>query len=385
MKNKELMKKTGRSLKRFAAVMLAVATAAAFTGCGSSAAKDSVAGSGDESGKTVESTVAQSTGASPEASKETAGTDSKDLYQMDVILDWYPNAIHTFLYDAIDKGYFAEEGLEVNLIPPADSMDALTFVASNKAQVGLTYPIEVINADEQDLDVYVIGAVTQKSLSCLTTLEGNGITEDMSTLKGKKVGYDGTASSEALVRTVASNAGLSNDDYELVNVGFDLTTSLTTGSVDLVSGMMKNDEVITMKNAGYDVLTFDYASYGVPEMYDIVMAVNEEEYEKNIGYYQGFIRACEKGFEDMKSDEDASLDIIMNEMNSDENPLDRDQQKGSYETLIPCMETEDAPFLSMTKEKWQKTVDWMSDNGLINKDTDFDEFATYVDGKYADD
>ena len=68
MKNKELMKKTGRSLKRFAAVMLVVVTAAAFTGCGSSAAKDSVAGSGDESGKTVESTVAQSTGASPEAS-----------------------------------------------------------------------------------------------------------------------------------------------------------------------------------------------------------------------------------------------------------------------------------------------------------------------------
>ena len=334
---------------RSMALVTAVMTAAAFTGCGTTS-------------------EAKSLGAGSDSAASGKQDDGKDLKEMKVILDWTPNAIHTFLYDAEEKGYFAEEGIKVTIIPPAQSVDAVTFVSTGKADIGLTYPLETVEAaDAEDIHIHAIGAVTQESLCCMASLK-DGDVQEIKDFKGKKIGYDGTASSEAMVRTVARKAGLADDDYELMDVGFDLTTSLTTKSVDVVAGIMINDEVITMENNGYDLNVFSYETNGVPEMYDIVMVAADKAYEENPELYKGFLRACAKGFEDMKASEDETLDLIMKTMNSDENPLDREQQKGSYETLLPFMENKDAKFLSMTDEKWENYISWMKENGLVEKD-----------------
>ena len=42
------------------------------------------------------------------------------LKKVTVILDWVPNTNHTGLYVAKDKGYFKEQGLDVNIIQPAE-------------------------------------------------------------------------------------------------------------------------------------------------------------------------------------------------------------------------------------------------------------------------
>ncbi len=320
--------------------------------------------------------------ASPEGASGTEITDSGaaedngELTEIDVVLDWYPNAIHTFLYEAIDKGYFAEEGLSVNLISPAESVDALTFVATKRATIGLTYPMEVIDAANTDISVRAIGAVTQSMLSCLTTLGDSGITADLSALKGKTIGYNGTAGDEAIIRTIAKNAGLGENDYTLMNVGFDLTTALTTGNAVMTAGMMENDEIVTMRNNGYDVVTYAYSDYGLPEMYDIVMVANDEAYQADPDLYAAFLRASSQGFADMKASEEESLTIIMNEMNTDDNPLDEAQQRESYEILLPKMETEDAAFLSMTEEKWQEIIDWMSASGLLENEVTAEDVMT---------
>lgn len=323
---------------------------------------------GNTSGSSIRDlSDASSSSETSEGSASAAENDS--LTDIDVVLDWYPNAIHTFLYYAIDKGYFEDEGLNVNLISPAESIDAITFVASGRAQIGLTYPVEIIQSVESDMPVKALASVCAKQLDCLCSLKSNtDITEDMSSLKGKTVGYAGTALSEATIRTITRNSGLADDDYELLNVGYDLVTSLTTGSVDLVVGTFINDEVVTMEQSGYELNIYYEQDYGFPELYGLVMAVNGDSYDESPEIYEGFLRACEKGFEDMKSDEDAALELIMSEMNSDDNPLDEQQQKSSYEILMERMETEDEPFLSMSDDKWQSIIDWMTESELIESE-----------------
>ncbi len=303
------------------------------------------------------------------ANSSTAPTeDAGSLTELDVVLDWYPNAVHTFLYAAQDQGYFAEEGLKVNLISPADSVDALNFVASGRAELGISYPIDLLQAvADEDMPVRAIGAVSQEPLDRLVSMHSSGITADMSTLRGKKVAYDGIAISEAAVRTVARSAGLADSDYEMVNVGFDLVTSLTTGSVDIASGMFINDEVVTMRLAGYDIDVWSLQDYGMPSYYGMIFVANSDAYAENPAVYEAFLRACNKGFAYMKADEEKAMEIIMNEMNSEDNPLDEEQQKQSYETLLPLMETENGPFLTMKEETWQTLIDWMLENKLIAK------------------
>ena len=53
-----------------------------------------------------------------------AGQTEAVQTELTVLLDWYPNAVHTFLYAAEEQGYFEEAGLKVKLQTPADTNDA---------------------------------------------------------------------------------------------------------------------------------------------------------------------------------------------------------------------------------------------------------------------
>ena len=46
------------------------------------------------------------------ASLAACGAKKKEagLRDVNIVLDWYPNAIHAFIYEAIERGYYAEEG-----------------------------------------------------------------------------------------------------------------------------------------------------------------------------------------------------------------------------------------------------------------------------------
>ena len=131
-----------------------------------------------------------------------SGKKTGDLKDMTVVLDWYPNALHTFIYTAIERGYYAEEGLNVHVQFPANDNDAIALVSAGKAEIGLYYEHDVIQAvANQGVKVKSIGAVVQTPLNVILSLKDKNITKPED-LVGKTVGYGGTALSEALVRTM---------------------------------------------------------------------------------------------------------------------------------------------------------------------------------------
>ena len=154
---------------------------------------------------------------------DTAQTQSDgELRELTVVLDWYPNALHAFLYQAEQAGYFAEEGLTVNIQPPAGVNDAMSMVAAGQADIGLYYQQDVIQARvEQGVPVKSIGAVVQGPLNIILSLKEKNITEPAD-LVGKTVGYAGTELSEALVRSIMEYSGADPSSVELIDVGFDL-------------------------------------------------------------------------------------------------------------------------------------------------------------------
>ena len=77
------------------------------------------------------SSTASSHSGSASATSETSSTaeTNSDLEDFDLVLDWYPNAVHSFIYDAIEKGYFEEEGLNVNILFPSNNNDPISLSA----------------------------------------------------------------------------------------------------------------------------------------------------------------------------------------------------------------------------------------------------------------
>ena len=172
-----------------------------------------------------------------------AKTDDTALEDFNIVLDWYPNAIHSFLYVAQEKGYFADEGLNLVINFPANTNDGISMPAAGKADIGIYYLQDAIQtAVEENVPIVSVGAVTQSSLNVVISLAKSGI-KGAEDLAGKKIGYSGTALSEAQIASMLKNVGLSADDCQFVDVGFDLLTATTTGQVDATTGNMVNHEV----------------------------------------------------------------------------------------------------------------------------------------------
>lgn len=314
-----------------------------------------------------------SSGAAGSVSSGAASASSAagaELETVDVVLDWYPNAVHAFIYEAIEKGYFAQEGLEVNVLFPSNTTDPLTMTAAGKADIGFYYQEDTIIARANEaVPVKVLGAVVQEPISVLCSVADKNI-KTPADLVGKTIGYSGTRFAEVAVNQLLQSAGASLDDVTMIDVGFDLMSSMTTGNVDATYGCFINHEIPAMEEEGFEMDYMKLTDYGVPNYYALMLVTGESQLEKNQDKYTRFLRACQKGFADMKNDPAEALDIMMNNQNSENFPLTESVEKKSFDVLLPMMETESAAFLSQDAATWQENIDWLLSTGMI--ETAFD-------------
>ena len=353
--------------KRTLAVILAsVLTVAGLSACGSS-------------------TTSSSAGGSASATSETssAAETNSDLEDFDLVLDWYPNAVHSFIYDAIDKGYFEEEGLNVNILFPSNNNDPISLSAVGKVDAGLYYQDDIIMAKaNEDVPVVTIGTVVREPLDTISFLKSTGITRPKD-LEGKTLGTTGVEFGDALIKKMMENDGSSIDKVNVVNVGFDLMSAMTTGNVDATFGCFINHEIPQLEKEGFEMGYFRPSDFGIPNYYSLVFVAGQDSVNNNPEKYHKFLRACSKGFYDMKNNPEDTLKILLANQNEENFALDPDVETKSMEILLPLMEGEYDPFLSQDPDCYQENISWLKENGLIDKDiTPDDIIVDAIDGDY---
>ena len=297
--------------------------------------------------------------------------------KLNVVLDWYPNAIHTFLYTAIERGYYEEEGLNVQIRFPSNANDALSMVAAGKAEIGMYYQQDLIQAvANQKAPIRSIGAIVQSPLNIILSLKEKNITSPKD-MVGKTIGYGGTVLSESLVKCMMESVGADASDVKMVDVGFDLMSAMTTGNVDATFGCFINHEVPALEEEGFAVDYMEVMDYGVPNYYALMLVTGEDQLEANRDKYTRFLRACQKGFADMQADPEEALGLLLANQDEENFPLTASVERRSFDVLLPIMETADAPFLSQDVSVWQENIDWLQKVGMI--DAAFDPAEVMVD------
>ena len=320
------------------------------------------------------------TGCSSGGSEDTDAQDNGDtgeLETIDVVLDWYPNAVHAFLYEAEEKGYFADEGLQVNILVPSNTSDPLTMTAAGRADIGFYYQEDTIIAKaNEDVPVKVLGAVVQQPISVVCALSDQNI-KTPEDLIGKTIGYSGTRFGEVAVGQMLQSVGATLDDVEMIDVGFDLMSAMTTGNVDATYGCFINHEIPALEEEGFTVDYMEVMDYGVPNYYALMLVTGEDQLEANRDKYTRFLRACQKGFADMQADPEEALQLLLENQDEENFPLTESVERRSFDVLLPMMETADAAFLSQDASVWQENIDWLKEVGMI--ETTFDPAEVMVD------
>jgi putative hydroxymethylpyrimidine transport system substrate-binding protein len=293
--------------------------------------------------------------------------DSGEPVAVSVALDWFPWAQHSALYLAQERGYFEDENLVVDFHVPANPEDGLKLAGSGEEDFAISYQADVLLARGEDIPVQSVAALVQHPLNSIMSLEAAGITRPAD-LAGKKVGYAGLASDEALVQAVLEADGLTLADIELVNVGFSLAPALVSKQVDAVIGAYWVYESFQIENeSGETVVVLPLTDWGVPDYYELVLVTSDEMIEDDAETIERFLRAVQRGYDAAEDDPDAAIAALL-EANAD---AIEEVEDASISLLAPFWTDGGAvDFGTQTEENWERYAAWLQSNGLLGDDVD---------------
>lgn len=195
--------------------------------------------------------------------------------KLTVVLDWFLNPDHATLVVARDKGFFAAENLDVELIAPADPSAPPRLVAARQADVAVTYQPDLHLSVKEGLPLVRFATLVETPLNTVMALEG-GPVKSLADLKGKKIGFSVSGFEDAILATMLDKAGVKVADTTLVNVNFALTTALVSGQVDAVVGGYRNFEATELELAGKKAVTFYPEENGVPVYDELIFAAHKD-------------------------------------------------------------------------------------------------------------
>ena len=227
--------------------------------------------------------------------------------KMTLMLDWFVNPNHGPIIVAQEKGYFADQNIEVEVIAPADPSDPPKMVAAGQADLAISYQPQLHLQVAEGLPLIRVGTLIASPLNCLLVLE-DGPVKTPADLKGKKVGFSVAGVEEALLVAILGQHGLTMDDVELVNVNWSLSPSLMSGQVDAVLGAYRNFELNQMEIEGVAGRCLFIEEEGVPSYDELIYVAKSDALDADM--INRFLRATELATQYIVNHPDESWEIF---------------------------------------------------------------------------
>lgn len=289
------------------------------------------------------------------------GTDDKsqETEQAKLVLDWTPNTNHTGLYVAKEKGYFADEGLNVEIIMPGEA-GADQLVASGKADFGVSAQEAVTEARIQDIPIVSIAAVIQHNTSGLASPKDKQITSPKD-FEGKTYGGWGAPVEKAVLSSLMKQENADVEKVDIVNMGDTDFFTAVKRDIDFawiyygwtgVEAEMRGEELNMIYLTDYSK-KLDY--------YTPVLTTNEKMIADNPEKIEKFLAAVSKGYNFAIDNPNEAAEILSAAVPD----LDPELVKKSQEWLSPKYQDDAEKWGVQKQEVWENYSSWMYDNGLL--------------------
>ena len=242
-----------------------------------------------------------------------SGDDSQeDLQTITFVLDWTPNTNHTGLYVAMAKGYFADAGLNVEVVqPPEDGAEVL--VGSGKAQFGVSFQDTMAPAliGDDPLPITAVAAIIQHNTSGIISRKGEGM-DHPAGLEGHKYATWDLPVEKATIQQVMEADGGDFSKVELIpSTVTDEVSALQSKSVDAI-WIFYAWAGIACEVAGLETDYFAFADIDpVFDFYTPVVIANNDFLAQNPDTAKAFLAALSQGYQDAIENPQEAADILM--------------------------------------------------------------------------
>jgi ABC-type nitrate/sulfonate/bicarbonate transport system substrate-binding protein len=209
-------------------------------------------------------------------------------------LDWTPNTNHTGLYVAQAKDYFADAGLDVEILPYS-SASPDTLVGSGAAEFGISFQGSFSFSKSAGTPITSVMAVLQHTATGIGVKADRADINSPKDLDGKTYAGFGSPGENETITQVIKNAG-GKGDFSTVTLSTAAYDAVYSGQADFTVPFL-TWEAIEAKLRGTPFKTFKYTDYGFPDEYEVIVIGNDDWLAKNPEVAKAFIGALQKGYQ----------------------------------------------------------------------------------------
>lgn len=222
-------------------------------------------------------------------------------------MGYIPNVQFAPFYVAVDRGYFADEGIQVQFNYGWET-DLLKLVGSDELQFAIASGDQVILARSQGLPVVYVLNWYRRFPVCVVSLAETGIRRPAD-LVGKRVGTPALYGASYIGwRALLEAAGIREADVQLISIGYTQVAALTEKQVDAAVCYAMN-EPVQMRQAGYQVEVIYVADYA--NLVSNGLITNEKTIKERPDLVQGMARATLRGLAYTLDHPDEAFEIVL--------------------------------------------------------------------------
>jgi NitT/TauT family transport system substrate-binding protein len=281
-------------------------------------------------------------------------------------MGFVPNVQFAPFYVAVDKGYFASQGLTVEFDYGMEN-DLLQLAGTGKRQFVVGSGDQVILARSRGLPVVYVMNWYRRFPIVVFSVEDLSRPED---LVNKTVGLPGLfGASYVGWQALLDATGIDPEQVNVETIGFTQAEAVAAGKVDAAVGYAMN-EPIRLQQEGYHPSVIEVADY-----IDLVangIITNEETISKNPDLVQRVVAASLLGLRDTIADPEGAFEITLNYV-----PEAGEQREAQLAVLKKSIEYWKADRLGYSEPAaWETSQQFLKDVGLIDETTDVDRMFT---------
>lgn len=297
--------------------------------------------------------------------------DPADLTPVRVILDYLPNTNHTGLYVAKARGYYEEEGLNVEIVQPSEGATA-TLIATGQGEFGISYQEDVTYARtaEDPLPIKAIATIVQHNTSGFASYRPKNITSPRD-FEGKTYVSWGSEAEAAVIKAVMEAEGADFSTLNLV-IGADASLASLQSNVDLIWIFYGWDGIrAEMQDFPLNYIELRQLDERL-DYYTPVIIAAEQLLNENPELARKFLAATARGYADAIANPIAAADILAEAVPEYDAAFLRKSQE-----YLSTKYIDDAPrWGEMKAEVWDNYTEFMREAGLIKKDMPAEEAFT---------
>jgi ABC-type nitrate/sulfonate/bicarbonate transport system substrate-binding protein len=308
-----------------------------------------------------ESAIARSS--SPAAPSPFAGTPAR----VRLALDWTPNTDHTGFFVARQQGWYADAGIDLQILPYATAAPE-TLMAAHQAECGISFQDSLTFAVAKGADIVSVAAILQKTASAIGVLASSAIQRPRD-LDGKTyAGFGYPNEVPTLKAVIRADGGKGN--FKVATLDAAAYEALYNHRADFTIPFTAWEGVEAQQRK-IDLRYFQFSDYGFPEFYQVVLACDRQWLEKEPDAARRFVGATVRGlqFSADHPDEAAAMLVEQNPGVFDANP---DLPKASQEFLADggYLVDSEGRAGTQTLERWTGYSKFLFDQGLLTDVSD---------------